>query len=219
MNKNILLQKNDLKDKYGQVKIMVIKNSHIIESMNDPYFLTKNFIDAKTININDFVKMFNGAEYMLRYEAEVDDNYKQPIPYIIFIEESTNKIFCMKRIGGDSRLIGMKSIGVGGHIDENETLQDALYREIKEEINLDKEDINKLDFSGIILDTSNNVGSVHLGLLYKAYVKEDLNICCTEKDKLTGYFVEIEELENEYINGTMETWTEIAYKNILRLEN
>jgi len=91
-------------------------------------------------------------EYMIRGEAEVNFDYKQPIPYAIVLNER-NEIFVYKRGGagsnaGESRLHEKIAIGVGGHIereDENSEniLKDSLIREVEEELNVPANMINE----------------------------------------------------------------------------
>src|SRR6187455_2554728 len=80
--------------------------------------------------------------YLNRSEAEQDKRYKQLIPYVL--------ILCGERIlryrrgkgGQETRLHGLFSVGVGGHIaDEDHGLfssnagyQDGMRRELKEEV-------------------------------------------------------------------------------------
>ncbi len=204
-----------LKIKYGDKKIMVIKNNVFFDLGIGDIIFNNNFTPITDLNNFKLDEMLLNRQYIYRYLAELDNNYKQPIPYILFFEEGTDSVFCMERLGGDSRLIGNMSLGVGGHIDNEETLNDALYREVKEELGLDYEKIKNLSLEGIIMDTSNEVGSVHIGLLFKAYVSEGTKLVCLEKDKLIGSFKNKEELKELRDSNYFETWSNIAFDNLL----
>lgn len=203
--------KNDLIKKYGNTKVLVIDNITLFKEIPKDNFINCFYLSNEYLL---FKELF-GQQYKLRYEAELDNNYKQPIPYVIFKKQNKNEFFCMERIDGDSRLIGKKSLGVGGHVDYPENIETALYREIAEEVGLSKNDIIALDFKGLILDESNSVGSVHIGLLFIATVDDSIDMYCLENDKLKGYFINYQQLTEFYYSKVLETWSEIALKNII----
>ena len=64
---------------------------------------------------------------MPRCEAECNPDFKQVIPYVLTEHQPTGRIFMTTRIGGDERLIGQHSIGLGGHVDADEGVADCLY--------------------------------------------------------------------------------------------
>ena len=76
--------------------------------------------------------------YLERPVAEVDPSHKQLIPYVVVRDGS--RVFLMERTdaGGDRRLHGKASIGVGGHlnpVDEgDDPLMAGLRREWEEEL-------------------------------------------------------------------------------------
>lgn len=70
----------------------------------------------------------------LRCEAECDPAFKQVIPYVVIEHKPSGMIFMTTRLGGDERLIGQASIGLGGHMENGESIFDCLYRELNEEV-------------------------------------------------------------------------------------
>ncbi len=58
--------------------------------------------------------------WQARAQAEHDEAWLQPIPYLV-LRNPAGQIWCYQRSGGDARLDGRCSCGVGGHVD----LQDA----------------------------------------------------------------------------------------------
>ena len=102
---------------------------------------------------------------MLRCEAECNPAFKQVIPYVLIEHKPTGRVFMTTRIGGDERLIGQHSIGLGGHMDEGETIMDCLYRELEEEVGLTRADIADITYCGFISKEDNEVESVHLGMV------------------------------------------------------
>lgn len=209
-----MLNKKDLVTKYGDSKILAIANSDILP-LFDEAALQRKFLVLNEDFIKNIVDI--RGEYRLRYELEQDANFKQPIPYVLFYNPKLDKYFCTERIHGDSRLQGKKSLGIGGHVDENESLIQALYREIYEEVGLAKGDIGSLNFQGLILDTSNEVGAVHVGFLYIANVEQE-NLSCKETETLIGKYISLSEIEQGISTGVFETWSEIAFIECIQKE-
>ena len=110
--------------------------------------------------------------------------------------------------GGETRLHGRISIGIGGHInpvdEEGNLLMRGLWREIHEEVRLDKH--GELVSRGFINDDSNSVGSVHLGACFTLNVEGEVFV--RETEKLEGLWMTVPELKDNY--DSMETWTQIA---------
>lgn len=126
-----------------------------------------------------------------RSEVETDPSWKQPIPYAV-ISTTGGQVFWYRRAkkGGDSRLAGNRSIGIGGHV--NETDRDpnhasagpltpyhhviqAMAREVfREELEFpeDKETwyIANAQIAGFLNDDSNAVGQVHLGVIFSVLI-------------------------------------------------
>ena len=82
------------------------------------------------------------GEFRPRSEAEVDPSWKQLIPYLLL--RDGERIFLMRRTkaGGDERLHDRYTIGVGGHVNpEDSDVIGGLRREWAEEIEADFEPI------------------------------------------------------------------------------
>ena len=152
---------------------------------------------------------------MIRGEAEDNFAFKQLIPYGII--KKGDQVFVYKRLvgGGDGRLHGKFSIGVGGHMnytEETELLDligENLTREIGEEIKLDQ-GFSRAEVVGIINDDSDEVGEVHLGILVAVEVPENTIVEVKETDTLEGLFVDIEKLKSEEYKNKLENWSKIA---------
>lgn len=209
-----MLDKNRLKLKYGDTKIMAIHNDDITATMDISHFKDGFMHKMYVLNMQ---KLFKNVSYLYRYDAEVDSDYKQPIPYVIFYHRPTKRFFYTERMQGDERLVGRKSLGIGRHVDDQEEFTSCLYREIKEEIGLRKEQIVDLSFKGFLLDSSNEVGSVHLGFLYLALIDTDA-VYCREKDTLKGGFATLDELCKMAEHNEFETWSSIALKECILKE-
>lgn len=122
--------------------------------------------------------------FLPRSHAEHDPAYKQIIPYQLFC--CRNRFFVYQRGGkvGEQRLSGRLSVGIGGHINTDDTGDDGLltitaYREaLRRERSEELEGIEEVDtrFIGWINDDSDPVGQVHLGAVHLDEVRNPENM-------------------------------------------
>ena len=152
----------------------------------------------------------NHHEFIDRPAAEEDPSYKQIIPYVVLTRKGL--VFATRRLnkGGESRLHGKVSIGIGGHInpvdetDRRSVLMKGLERELDEEVYIRRR--GELVPQGFINDDGNGVGAVHLGLCFSMEVEGEVSV--KETEKLSGGWMSLQELRGEFDN--METWSQIA---------
>jgi len=149
------------------------------------------------------------GRYLDRAIAEEDASHKQLIPYVMVRDEE--RVFLMHRTdaGGDPRLHGKASIGVGGHlnpVDEGaDALMAGLRREWAEELVADWEP--EFELVGLLNDDSNPVGAVHLGVVFTVDAT-GRTVDVREHDKLTGAFADPEQLSKSWPN--LETWSQLV---------
>lgn len=151
--------------------------------------------------------------FVERRHAETDASLKQIIPYCVVARGS--EVFLTRRTnkGGDARLFGKRSIGVGGHInpadsyvgDGADVLELGLRREIEEELSIVGPWTARA--AGFLNDDSTDVGSVHFGLVHVVTVTGEVRV--RETDTLSGGFVAAEELRRlcRDERETFETWS------------
>jgi predicted NUDIX family phosphoesterase len=138
-----------------------------------------------------------------RPEAETDPSWKQVIPYLVL--RDGDRILLMKRTraGGDKRLHQKFTIGIGGHVNPEDSDPVAgLKREWAEEIEADFEPT--FEPLGVLNDDDDAVGTVHLGLVYSADA-QGRPVGIREKDKLEGRFATFAEIGT--IVTRLETWS------------
>jgi predicted NUDIX family phosphoesterase len=146
--------------------------------------------------------------------AEVDPAFKQLIPYVVL--RDGDLVYLMERTaaGGDARLHGKASIGIGGHLnpvdDGQDPLADGLRREWSEELVADWEPEFRL--VGLLNDDSNPVGSVHLGVVFEVEAA-GRPVEVRERDKLTGRFATAGEVRGA--RDRMETWSRLVADHLL----
>lgn len=108
--------------------------------------------------------------FVERREAELSSEWKQVIPYCVVRWEASFLVLQRLRAQSESRLHGLLSLGVGGHINPvdqrptSDIVLNAAWREIREEITV--HEARPLEAVGIINDDSTEVGSVHVGIVF-----------------------------------------------------
>jgi len=149
------------------------------------------------------------GRYLDRPAAEDDPDFKQLIPYVVV--RDSERVFLMQRTdaGGDARLHGKASIGVGGHLNPVDESADALMaglrREWAEELAADWEP--EFQLVGMLNDESNPVGTVHLGIVFEVDAAgRDLKV--REHDRLTGAFATRADMAAAW--DRLETWSQLV---------
>lgn len=216
---NIRLDKDELLQKYGDEKVGVIELTDDIKAAITDIPMTpydKGFVKHQknnmTISTPLSLIVSKRMQYIYRRDAELDDSVLQPIVYsvICYGHGKDRRYFLTKRLSdGDRRLVGLSSIGIGGHVDEDETLVDSYYRELMEEIGVTPADIFNVKRLGYIYEPSNEIGKVHLGVVKVTQIKRD-DIQVREPDKLEGKWVSAHELLNLREKDELEAWSAIT---------
>jgi predicted NUDIX family phosphoesterase len=167
--------------------------------------------------------------FLERRQAERDSSFKQIIPYTLVTHRG--EVLLMRRLprGGEARLHGKLSVGVGGHINPVDlqaggaeggpkggtrsgssagldVLDMGCRRELEEEIHI--RGPYTLEAVGAINDDSSDVGSVHFGLVNVARC-ETPEVAIRETDMLEGSFVSMAALAEQarVERERFETWS------------
>jgi len=187
---------------------------------SSPYFCDQGFFSD--IRGKAVISAFRHGFFVQRTVAEKREDWKQIIPYVVL--RQGDMVWVMKRKGGDEkRLEGMKYIGVGGHINPCDVCRNgmpvwhnAMRREFEEECEVTLGDRNlhaavELESiaSGFINDDSNEVGAVHIGLVYHVEIPAG-SIVQTEDE---GEWVDLAEAKL-LDTGEFETWTGLILEGL-----
>jgi predicted NUDIX family phosphoesterase len=162
----------------------------------------------RTDGLGAFVELVErDGRYKPRSLMEQDPAFKQIIPYLVLRDGS--RYFLMQRMsaGGDVRLHGRYSIGVGGHLNPGDGgLLGGLNREWAEELAADF--VPEFRLVALLNDDTTAVGAVHLGAVYVADAAGRA-VTIRETDKLIGDFAEAAEVAA--VKERLETWSALVF--------
>jgi predicted NUDIX family phosphoesterase len=150
--------------------------------------------------------------------AELNFDYKQPIPYIVI--RRGNQYFVTERLqgGGESRLHGKLSMGIGGHMNPleyeyysiNKVILENTIRELNEEISITGNGEYNIETVGLINDDLDDVGRVHIGILGFLVLEEGTEVTVKEKEQLAGHWYTLDQLKSEEVYSRLENWGKIV---------
>ena len=158
--------------------------------------------------------------FMPRPKAEANPDYKQLIPYVIMACDGKYLSYVRGKRAGEARLVGNRSIGIGGHInpdddfrllnadyktDSREMYKTAVEREVAEEVAVEAAHTDRI--AALLNDDSNEVGRVHLGIVHY-WTLEAPNIKRREQMITQMGFMSLDELRE--VSDTMETWSSLC---------
>ncbi|WP_020589825.1 phosphoesterase [Desulfobacter curvatus] len=113
--------------------------------------------------------------FVRRDIAEEDRQKKQIIPYVLLQTADGGMTAAYSRQGSEKRLHDLWSIGIGGHINPEDSamgednfrsiLKNGMQRELDEELTL-RVAGDPIEFIGIISEDITPVGSVHMGAVF-----------------------------------------------------
>jgi predicted NUDIX family phosphoesterase len=201
---------------YPQELVLSIFTKDLYEAVGDWRGLRKESAEIWRV-------LARKTSFRPRPELESDNTAKQLISYTLFVSEK--RVFVMKRLStqSESRLRGLLSIGVGGHMNPADSidwpgrrrLADLknlvavnTSREIKEEVALARNPA--FSILGFLNDDKNPVGQVHLGVVSVVNLPSPL-LAVKETDKMMGAWVELRKLS---LLGEFETWSSLVLESL-----
>jgi len=154
--------------------------------------------------------------YLNRSEAELDKRYKQLIPYVLLICNDRILRYRRGKGGQETRLHGLFSVGIGGHISEDDhglfTTQqgyhEGMRRELMEEVALE---VTNEAAVAVINDDSTEVGYVHFGVVHVMHVENE-SVAGRRSGILGPEFVPISEAVKD-LSG-YESWSRLCLEQI-----
>lgn len=162
--------------------------------------------------------ILSSHSFLSRAIAEEDPSHKQVIPYVVAHHNGRFLMTQRTKKQTEARLHGKFSLGIGGHINDQEINTEAanilhagLERELEEEIHLLGNRVS-LELAGIISDDSTPVGQVHLGLVFLLET-DSPDFRVNEPDLMTGEWATRTQIEERF--ERLETWSQIVSREII----
>ena len=158
--------------------------------------------------------------FIPRSQAEDDPSYKQIIPYVIMAHDGKYLSYVRGRRAGEARLVGNRSIGIGGHINPAddmplfnnnfyETYIAAVEREVAEEVSVETNHTDRI--VALLNDESNEVGSVHLGIVHYWNLDEPK---VSKKEQMITQMAFMSPEELEQVRDSLETWSSLCLNHL-----
>lgn len=158
----------------------------------------------------------SNIHYRNRNEAEHDKRYKQLIPYVLAICHDKVLRYRRGKGGQETRLHGLFSVGIGGHISEEDHglfstgpgYQEGMRRELIEEVDID--DVNDAAVA-VINDDSTDVGQVHFGVVHIVHVADE-SVAGRRSGIVSPEFVPLSEAVKD--TAGYESWSRFCLEHI-----
>ena len=158
----------------------------------------------------------SNLRYRNRSEAEQDKRFKQLIPYVLIIRNAKILRYRRGRGGQETRLHGLYSIGIGGHISEEDHglfssrrgYQESMRRELMEEVGIDAAHEPAV---AVINDDSTEVGYVHFGVVHVVRVSDE-SVAGRRSGILSPEFIPIPEAAKDA--SSYESWSRFCLENL-----
>lgn len=186
------------------------------------------------LNLMDWedLEKIDPAHLLIAERSLLEHNPERPhwIPYLLVNVEHTDQFFTYQRGKGvgESRLAGNDSNGLGGHVDEADcikiagtdhydikaSLMNCAERELAEEF---EGELDELELIGLLVDHSNEVGKVHIGVVMAAHaLNGDLKTYrCKEQQLRTYGFTSARNLIDPTKGFNLESWSKIIMTHIV----
>ena len=154
--------------------------------------------------------------YLNRSEAEQDKRFKQLIPYVLVMFNDRILRYRRGKGGQETRLHGLYSVGVGGHISEEDHglfstgpgYNEGMRRELMEEVAVNE--VNEAAVA-VINDDSTDVGYVHFGVVHVMHVADD-SIIGRRSGILAPEFIPVAQAVSD--PSGYETWSRFCLENL-----
>jgi predicted NUDIX family phosphoesterase len=154
--------------------------------------------------------------YLNRSEAENDRHYKQLIPYVLVVCDGRLLRYQRGKGGQETRLRGLWSVGIGGHISEEDYglftkdfgYFEGMRREVKEEVAV--EEVSETAVA-VINDDSTDVGQVHFGVVHVMQVANE-GVAGRRSGIVSPEFISIADAVKDA--SSYESWSRFCLENL-----
>ena len=179
-----------------------------------------------TFDVDNYLREFfvqGVPRFMPRSQVEENPAYKQLIPYVLMSYQDKYLSYIRGRRAGEARLVGNRSIGIGGHInpaddmplfntDFYETYLAAVEREVAEEVSVEASHTDRV--VALLNDESNEVGSVHLGIVHHWILNAPK---VSKHEQMITQMAFMRPAELHEVRDTLETWSGLCLTRLTEM--
>ena len=190
--------------------ILVVKRIHL--------FPQEAWYGLRLGNFSDYLSIITSKkEFLPRDQMEENPDYKQIIPYLIFMHDE--KLFVMQRkaTASETRLQNKYTLGIGGHIRAEDMKKGDLFdwanREFHEEVVYN--DTMTIEPFGVLNDDTNPVGQVHIGFVFLLHGHS--NAISIKSELKGGQLLTLQECVT--LLPHFETWSALVLQTLIEQKN
>jgi predicted NUDIX family phosphoesterase len=179
-----------------------------------------------TFDVDNYLREFfvqGVPRFMPRSQVEENPSYKQLIPYVLMSYKDKYLSYVRGKRAGETRLVGNRSIGIGGHInpaddmplfntDFYETYLAAVEREVAEEVFVETSYTDRI--VALLNDESNEVGSVHLGIVHHWILNAPK---VSRREQMITQMAFMRPAELHEVRDTLETWSGLCLSRLTEM--
>ncbi len=178
-----------------------------------------------TFDVANYLREFfvqGVPRFMPRSQVEENPAYKQLIPYVLMSYQDKYLSYIRGRRAGEARLVGNRSIGIGGHINPADwtlfsaepykTYLEAVEREVAEEVSVETSHTDRI--VALLNDESNEVGSVHLGIVHH-WVLDAPKV--SKREQMITQMAFMTPAELQEVRDTLETWSGLCLTRLAEM--
>jgi len=180
-----------------------------------------------TFDVDNYLRKFfvqGVPRFMPRSQVEENPAYKQLIPYVLMSYKDKYLSYVRGKRAGETRLVGHRSIGIGGHINpidaDNSSLFAYLYdnyltavkREVAEEVSVETSHTDSI--VALLNDESNEVGSVHLGIVHHWVLNAPK---VSKREQMITQMAFMRPAELQEVRDTLETWSGLCLTQLAEM--
>jgi predicted NUDIX family phosphoesterase len=200
-----------VEDKYKGEEVLVFSREALGEN-----FWSLPGVSPGAGSYLDLIFEKGDCQFLKRIQAEGDPRFKQIIPYVVYVCADRVFSYVRGKTSGETRLVGNRSIGIGGHVNPLDNINEGTWpgiflrgarREVREELEFERNYVLVPD--AVINDESNEVGQVHFGVLFVVHIEDESDIRAREDCLTDSEFIPIQDLKGPR-REELEVWSKLV---------
>lgn len=173
------------------------------------FFNSEAWHGLKEVDFEQYLNIINDKkEFLPRSVMETDFGYKQIIPYLVYTYQGKYFLMQRKSDASEARLRNKLTLGIGGHIRQEDMSEDSLFAWALREFHEEVEYAGNVSVKplGILNDDSNDVGKVHIGFVF--LLQGDSANIAIKSELKSGVLVSLDECIVQ--KECMESWSQFV---------